>query len=593
MNIRRAKRIISLAAALACTAASGLPVAAADSSAHEPITMLIAYQSGDEFLSLLHEKYPEIDLQFVAYNGTNTTEFLNEILAAGEMTDIYMKTYYSPQQEDLSDRLLDLSGYAFTDKYAQARIREISDEGAIYLLPFFYSCIGITYNETLLEENGWTLPTSFKELEELAPKVKEAGYNLCLNQIQYPGYGFQYLCNIADTGYLSTLPGRKWQADFLSGKVSLSGSQEMLDCMAMLQRWRDVGMLNCDGDPYDDEKTRERMAQGDTLFMLGSSNGIADADSEYTFKLMPYLSENGDQNAYVLQTARYYGLNKKLGEAGNEQKLEDALHVLDVFSTQEGMNALMGSDRQNSSLLPLKDYEISEDNYYYNIKDEIDVGYTAPLLYSGWENVLADVGNRMFSFMRGESTLDYVIAGFDDGQAAIVNDAPETFTIITEKIDQADCARLVGTCLGEAAGADLALVSLNRYIAGAPGAHNNDGVSGFLVPYRVTDYTITVVFPTGWNGTIKTVTLTGARIRELMESGYDKYGTGETYPYVMSAPEGFALEDDMTYKVAICGATDEVKREGDIQDSGIVGMDAAKEYFSRFDTFSAKDIDWK
>ena len=40
-------------------------------------------------------------------------------------------------------------------------------------------------------------------------------------------------------------------------------------------------------------------------------------------------------------------------------------------------------------------------------------------------------------------------------------------------------------------------------------------------------------------------------------------------------------------------ATDEVKREGDIQDSGIVGMDAAKEYFSRFDTFSAKDIDWK
>ena len=67
-------------------------------------------------------------------------------------------------------------------------------------------------------------------------------------------------------------------------------------------------------------------------------------------------------------------LNKKLGEAGNEQKLEDALHVLDVFSTQEGMNALMGRDRQNSSLLPLKDYEISEDNDDDNIKDEIDVG---------------------------------------------------------------------------------------------------------------------------------------------------------------------------------------------------------------------------
>ena len=111
MNIRSAKRIISLPKSLAVrTAASGLPVAAADSSAHEPITMLIAYQSGDEFLSLLHEKYPEIDLQFVAYNGTNTTEFLSEILAAGEMDRYGAKTHYSPpQQEDLSDRLLDLS----------------------------------------------------------------------------------------------------------------------------------------------------------------------------------------------------------------------------------------------------------------------------------------------------------------------------------------------------------------------------------------------------------------------------------------------------------------------------------------------------
>ena len=27
----------------------------------------------------------------------------------------------------------------------------------------------------------------------------------CLPQIQYPGYGFQYLCNIADADFLGTL----------------------------------------------------------------------------------------------------------------------------------------------------------------------------------------------------------------------------------------------------------------------------------------------------------------------------------------------------------------------------------------------------
>lgn len=43
----------------------------------------------------------------------------------------------------------------------------------------------------------------------------------------------------------------------------------------------------------------------------------------------------------------------------------------------------------------------------------------------------------------------------------------------------------------------------------------------------------------------------------------------------------------------ICGASDEVKKEGNIEDSGIVGIEAAKEYFSQFEAFSAKDIAWK
>lgn len=68
------------------------------------------------------------------------------------------------------------------------------------MIPTYYDCIGITYNKTLLEKNGWTLPKSFKEL---APQVEAAGYQLAIDQIQYPDYGFQYLCNILDTEYLN------------------------------------------------------------------------------------------------------------------------------------------------------------------------------------------------------------------------------------------------------------------------------------------------------------------------------------------------------------------------------------------------------
>ena len=46
------------------------------------------------------------------------------------------------------------------------------------------------------------------------------------------------------------------------------------------------------------------------------------------------------------------------------------------------------------------------------------------------------------------------------------------------------------------------------------------------------------------------------------------------------------LEDDETYQVVICGANEDVA----LNDSGIVGMDAAKDYFSKFKTLSEADV---
>lgn len=89
------------------------------------------------------------------------------------------------------------------------------------------------------------------------------------------------------------------------------------------------------------------------------------------------------------------------------------------------------------------------------------------------------------------------------------------------------------------------------------------------------------------------MTLTGARIRELAENGYDFYGNGDTFPYLLVTKEGTMLDDNTTYRVAVCGVTDAVKEEGNIQDSGVKGLDAMREYFSRFETFSAKDIIWE
>ena len=57
------------------------------------------------------------------------------------------------------------------------RLQDVSDDGAIYMLPSVYSCIGITYNKTLLEVHGWELPKFFADLETWQRKQRRRGYS--------------------------------------------------------------------------------------------------------------------------------------------------------------------------------------------------------------------------------------------------------------------------------------------------------------------------------------------------------------------------------------------------------------------------------
>ena len=565
--------------------------AAESDSGHETITMQSPFRNLSAFIDIVHEKYPEINLEVIPYSGKNYTAYVKAQLKADDMPDIYCTTYYTPGYDSVSDRLIDLSGYEFTDNYAEARLQDVSDEGAIYMLPTYYDCIGITYNKTLLEKNNWKLPESLKEMEELAPKVEEAGYNLCLDEIQLPGYGFQYFCNILSTDYLNTLDGRQWQKDFLEGKTTLEDSPEMMESMKVLEKWRDIGMLNGDADPESDNDTRLKMAEGNTLFLLGSSNTFSEEETADEFGMMPFLSEDGTRNTFILNISRYVGLNKSLEK--NEQKMEDALHVMEVLSTVEGMQAL-NSSYANTSLLPLKDYQVSADGYYADIVDDLNAGKTAPLIYNGWTDMVVEIGEAMISYIQGQSDLDAVVHCFDDNQYLLQDNSSDVCTTVTEKIETDNCAKLVGICFAKASGADVALISKNKWYKLEDDEDLNlEGVSGDLYPLPVTDEEIVSILPTGWRQNIQTLTLTGARIKELAKNGYDRNGDGNAFPYELVMPEGFKLDDDTVYTVAAAGVTEEVAQEGNQTDTGILGLDAAREYMGQFETLSNKDIIWE
>ena len=574
-----------LAATAALTACGGKTETVKKDDTHEVITFMAPYMEEEAFIEQVHSVYPEVNIEIVPYSGDNTTTCLQNMFEANDLPDICTLTVYDPMTDHVSDKLLDLSGYDFTDNYVESRLQEVSDNGAIYLLPSSYNCYGITYNKTLLREHGWELPNSFAELEALAAEAKEAGVDLCLPQIQYPGYGFQYLCNIADADFLGTLDGKLWQKDYLSGEANVSNTPGMMQAMAYVQKWKDIGMLNDSGDALDDNVTRQRMTEGNTLFLIGGTNGIVESDDNADkFGLMPYLSEDGTQNVFVLKVNRFYGLNKKLEQ--NPQKLEDALKVMRVLSTVEGSSALIPAKTLKCSLLPFKDAK-ADDTYYADVADVLNAGNTAPFIYSGWENTIVTTGLKMLDFMKGNATMEDVIRQMDEDQDSVVNNTPDVITTVTEELSQEDCAMLVGRCFAQATGSDLALVSLSTWIPGNPTEQNHHGVAAKLY---AKDITLSVILPTGWNRTIQTVTLTGQQISGLLASGYDAYGNGKGYPYVLVSP--VQPEAGKTYQVAICGVSDQLAAETTVTDSGVVGMDAAKAFFGAYTTISRADTAW-
>ncbi len=366
----------------------------------------------------------------------------------------------------------------------------------------------------------------------------------------------------------------------------------MMSALSTLEKWKEVGMLADNGGVEGDSAVKEEMAKGNTLFMLGSTNTFSKDESEDEFGLMPYLSEDGTQNALILNVSRYVGLNKRLEDKGNEQKLEDATHVMELMSSLEGMQAL-SSGAEDTSLLPLQDYTIPENSYYKQIEGDLNAGMTAPFIYAGWDNIIVPTGEVMLDYCKGTATLDDVINAFDDNQKLLNDDAAVTVTTATEELDTDACAKLVGIALGKAANADLALISKNKWYKTTNGYSdlNTRGVSGSIFPMAIKDQEITSILPTGWGKNIETVTLTGKRINELLESGFEK--DGMSFPYELVTPENFTIDDSKTYTAVICGVTDEVAKEGKLTDTGILGLDAMTEYLSQFKTLSKSDLIWE
>lgn len=541
---------------------------------HEPLTILTAHKDYTQFEKAFKQAYPEVNLQFISYSGHNSTVYLHKILEAGQAPDIYTSNIL-PDKELQKKHLIDLSVYDFSSKYATSLLNQCSVEGSIYMLPCNYSVLGIYYNKTLFEKHGWSVPTSFTELEELIPKIKEANVDVSATALEFTGNAFQYLFNLGDTVFLRTPEGIEWIEQFLSGNATADSAWK--DTIDYVQKWIDLGIINGRWFEKTTSEAKSHFMQGNTAFYIDGEPFQFSQNDDGTgdrYGIMPWLSEDGSNNRYITNTACYFGLNANLEKPANKQKLQDALKFMEFISTEEGQRLLPGSQTQ---LLPLSEDGTETSEEYSEIIQMIDAGFSAPLTYAGWEDLIVPVGNECLKWYAGKSTGEQVIAVMNRALQNSIENKTNSCAEILEDLTQEETARLVGTAFARAAGADCSLISLGEY---HNGNENDFGVNGCFWRGPVSDEIVSTINPLGWVDTVKTTVMTGNEIKQLANNGFDLFDDGNPFPYVLTVINGTELEDTKKYTVVICGYTKNVEDSSGIHDTKICGMDALRSYLT-------------
>lgn len=135
-------------------------------------------------------------------------------------------------------------------------------DGKTYLMPMFYSPCGLFYSANLLEEKGWTVPTTWDEMWALGDKAKEEGISL----FTYPTTG--YFDAFMFALLASTDKGIDLYNDVTSFKEGVWDTEEakqVLDVIAKLATYTEPSTTENAND-IDFSKNQQLVIDGKALF---------------------------------------------------------------------------------------------------------------------------------------------------------------------------------------------------------------------------------------------------------------------------------------------------------------------------------------
>ncbi|MDO4547341.1 MAG: extracellular solute-binding protein [Clostridia bacterium] len=554
---------------------------------------ITANPSFDSFFTAYSENHPDVAFEKSAYYGCAASAYMLRRFQMNDLTDIVIMTY-APSDELQRENLLDLSGYDFMRNFKISTLNNLDVDGKIYLLEGPSSVRGIAYNKTLFSENGWKAPESHEEFMALIRQIRRESSIMPLAiPGKYQGTYFTIMSELSHCDFLQTPQGASWANDFAKGEAS--SETGFGSGISLLKDWLDAGAFEASQIENGDSADYEMLANRECAmsYVVGSQSRLVELTraSQDSFGMFPLYGRGEDSEFCATTYGVKLGINKRLAEKGNEKKLEKALKLMEYFSTEEGQMFFYSG---LSDILPLAGESPDLPEIFTTMNEVLNRGHSAPFLYSGYEDVLADAGEYIRDVCTNGGDLEGVFELIDTRRADTLKNVEDTYrAIVTETLDERQTAQFVANALNAQGLGDFAMVSMCEYTGHFTVA---GGSNGKIYAGGITIGDVDIPL-SGYNlQSIMTARLTGGRVRELITDGrtlLDDEGHEDSYEYFASGLDiersadgaiasvsvnGQPLRDDDVYTVVFAPQdyTDDIAQIA--QDTGIVWKDAYREY---------------
>jgi len=153
-----------------------------------------ASNAADAIYKAYTDAHPNVTIKRESFQTDQMRQTVNTAIASGSGPDIIFYDAGPGYAGVLANAglLSPLDGYAsqygWTDKIAAQSIEATSINGQLFGLPLQVDLIGMYYNKTVLDKEGWTAPTTVAELENLCKAAKEKGYDPPIAFSNNPGW---------------------------------------------------------------------------------------------------------------------------------------------------------------------------------------------------------------------------------------------------------------------------------------------------------------------------------------------------------------------------------------------------------------------